>query len=212
VTVIDHHIGSHEELTKAASASENLTYVFDNKKSGASLAWSHFFPGEEMPQLIRYIEDADLWRLSYGDTTIGVRTYCSNYWNKPGELLALFVVPIADIEAKGKILFDFMEATIHNSLIHIAPLSLEVGPYTVRAYNVTMFQPVVGMRFSKDSGEVALCYTVEGDVVRTSIRSHEGQHPTALDIAKRLGGGGHEHMAGAEVPTAEFFSMLQIPE
>jgi nanoRNase/pAp phosphatase (c-di-AMP/oligoRNAs hydrolase) len=75
-----------------------------------------------------------------------------------------------------------------------------------------MFQPVVGMQFSKDSGEVALCYTVEGDIVRTSIRSHEGQSPTALDVAKVLGGGGHEHMAGAEVPTTEFFSMLELPE
>jgi hypothetical protein len=127
-------------------------------------------------------------------------------------MLGLLSVPIEDIHEKGRILFEFMDATIHNSLLHIAPLSLAVGPYIVRAYNVTMFQPVVGMRFSKDSGEVALCYTVEGDIVRTSIRSHEGQSPTALDVAKLLGGGGHEHMAGAEVSTTDFFSMLELPE
>lgn len=212
ITVIDHHVSTHDDLVKEGEASPNLTYIFDNEKSGASLAWGHFFPDEEMPELIRYIEDADLWRLAYGDTTIGVRTYCSKFWNRPKDMLGLLSVPIEEIQEKGKTLFEFMDAAIHNSLLHIGSLSLVVGPYIVRAYNVTMFQPVVGMRLSKDTGEVALCYTIEGDMVRTSIRSHEGQSPTALEVGELLGGGGHKHMAGAEVPTATFFSMLELPE
>jgi oligoribonuclease NrnB/cAMP/cGMP phosphodiesterase (DHH superfamily) len=211
VTILDHHIGVHDDLVKEAETSPNLTYVFDNEKSGASLAWSHFFPDEELPQVIRYIEDADLWRLTYGDTTIGVRTYCSKFWNKPEKMLSLLSEPIDEIEAKGKTLFDFTDATIHNSLLHIAPLSLEIGPYIVPAYNVTMFQSIVGNLFSKDTGSVVLLYTVEGDIVRVSVRSCEGQSPTALEVAIVLGGGGHKHASGAEVPTATFFSMLQIP-
>jgi oligoribonuclease NrnB/cAMP/cGMP phosphodiesterase (DHH superfamily) len=212
ITIIDHHIGAYEELTKVSTESDKLTYVFNNEKSGASLSWEFFFPGEEMPMLIQYIEDADLWRLQYGEVTIGARTYCSLYWNNPGEMGKLLEVPIEQILEKGKTLYDFTEATIRNSLIHIQPLPLTVGPHTVHAYNVTMFQSMVGNQFSKEKNSVVVLYTVEGDIVRTSIRSCEGQSPTALDIAKLLGGGGHTHASGAEVPTANFFSMLRMPE
>lgn len=212
VTIIDHHIGVHDDLLKAVEASSGkLTYVFDNDKSGASLAWSHFFPDEPMPELITYIEDADLWRLTYGDTTIGVRTYASLYWNKPYDMLRLFSVPIEEVRAKGATLFDFLEATKNNSLIHIKPLPLRVGEHTVPAYNVTVFQSLVGNQFSQEQGSVVVLYTIEGDMVRFSMRSCEGQHPTALTIAKLLGGGGHEHAAGTEIPTTQFFGILEVP-
>ncbi len=54
--VLDHHKSAMEDL-------KDLPYAhFDMEKSGAGLAWDHFFPGSGRPDLVNYIEDRDLWR------------------------------------------------------------------------------------------------------------------------------------------------------
>lgn len=36
-------------------------FVFDNNKCGAMLAWDYYFPESDVPELIKYIQDRDLW-------------------------------------------------------------------------------------------------------------------------------------------------------
>jgi uncharacterized protein len=58
--VIDHHATARTEL-------EGLPFaIFDMNKSGARLAWEYFHPqfADSVPDLIRYIEDRDLWKWS----------------------------------------------------------------------------------------------------------------------------------------------------
>ncbi len=56
LVVLDHHKTAEKELA-------GLEYcIFDMNKSGARLAWEYFHPNQEVPTLIRYIEDRDLWR------------------------------------------------------------------------------------------------------------------------------------------------------
>lgn len=53
--VLDHHKTAEKEC-------ENLDFCkFDMNESGSSLAWKYFFPKEEIPLLVRYIKDRDLW-------------------------------------------------------------------------------------------------------------------------------------------------------
>jgi len=62
VVVIDHH-------QSAASELEGLDdCIFDMNQSGAVLAWKYFCPGEDVPQLLRHIEDRDLWRFRMDQT------------------------------------------------------------------------------------------------------------------------------------------------
>jgi uncharacterized protein len=56
VVIIDHHETAKEAVT---SFKEN---VFDMDHSGAVLAWMYFHPHTEVPRLLLYIEDHDLWR------------------------------------------------------------------------------------------------------------------------------------------------------
>lgn len=54
--VFDHHATAKDDL-------EGLDYcVFDMDFSGAHLAWQYFFGDDDVPQLIKYIEDRDLWK------------------------------------------------------------------------------------------------------------------------------------------------------
>lgn len=54
--VLDHHQTAKEQL-------EGLPYCrFEPDKSGAVMAWEHFFPNEPVPVFMQYLQDRDLWR------------------------------------------------------------------------------------------------------------------------------------------------------
>jgi hypothetical protein len=60
--VLDHHKSAQKDL-------EGLPYCcFDMNHSGAVMAWKHFFPDEEVPAILLYVEDYDLWRFQYPET------------------------------------------------------------------------------------------------------------------------------------------------
>ncbi len=75
VTAIDHHVSQRgaTELTER--------YRYDEKHSGAVLAWNYFHPGKKVPTLLRYIEDRDLWK-----------------WNVPHSREMLMLVDLAPME------------------------------------------------------------------------------------------------------------------
>lgn len=64
VTVIDHHISVHKELSEIVA--DNFNYVYDVNKSGAGLAWDYFIGGE-MPYFIKLVQDRDIWTKKYDD-------------------------------------------------------------------------------------------------------------------------------------------------
>jgi hypothetical protein len=63
--VLDHHASAEKELVHTAPALPARHAVFEMKMSGATLAWSFFHPGKEMPLFFRYIEDRDIWRWAF---------------------------------------------------------------------------------------------------------------------------------------------------
>ena len=64
VIVLDHHISAQKKLS-------HLSFChFDMSHSGAYLAWAYLFGSDEVPTLIRYIEDRDLWKWEYPDSKI----------------------------------------------------------------------------------------------------------------------------------------------
>ncbi len=61
ILILDHHKTAAEDLVDLP---ENVIAKFDMSRSGAMLAWDHFFPGESPPPLLLHIEDRDLWRFA----------------------------------------------------------------------------------------------------------------------------------------------------
>ena len=54
--VLDHHRSAAKDL-------DGLDFArFDLNKSGARMAWEYWHPGVELPDLLAYVEDRDLWR------------------------------------------------------------------------------------------------------------------------------------------------------
>ena len=56
VTVLDHHETAEEAIGDLPGCR------YDCTRSGAILAWQHFQPGAPAPEMLRYVEDRDLWK------------------------------------------------------------------------------------------------------------------------------------------------------
>lgn len=57
LVVLDHHKTAEKEMIDLPDENKH----FDMKHSGAYLAWCYFHPGKEIPKVILYIQDTDLW-------------------------------------------------------------------------------------------------------------------------------------------------------
>jgi oligoribonuclease NrnB/cAMP/cGMP phosphodiesterase (DHH superfamily) len=62
LTVIDHHEGIRE-ITEAMP-----NHVYDADHSGAVLSWMYFHPNTEIPRLLAYVEDDDIFRFELPET------------------------------------------------------------------------------------------------------------------------------------------------
>lgn len=78
VTVLDHHKSARLELCDPdRKLPGNVTCVFKMDKSGALLAWEHFFPGIEVPSLVQMVSDRDLWKFEFSETKALHQYLCS---------------------------------------------------------------------------------------------------------------------------------------
>jgi oligoribonuclease NrnB/cAMP/cGMP phosphodiesterase (DHH superfamily) len=212
VIIIDHHIGVKETLEKLAKEYKNLKYIFDNNRSGASLTWIYFYGDKNIPDLIKYVEDKDIWTWKYGETTKYINTYLILLTNQPDKIKELFNKDISDIIEKGKLLAQYTDYLINRFIEKAKETKLKIGEYLVRGFNTNLFQSEIGNILSTKFNEAVVLFNVSGDKVKFSFRSCEGQKPTALDLALILGGGGHRHAAGAVVPLKEFCNMIVLEE
>jgi len=65
--VLDHHRTAEAELEGLerqllVETAREHTVLFDMNRSGAGIAWDHFFPHEARPWPVEYVEDRDLWK------------------------------------------------------------------------------------------------------------------------------------------------------
>lgn len=74
VVVLDHHKSAKEKLEKLVGR-KNPEVIFDMKRSGAGITWDYFHGVGTRPQMINLIEDRDLWRFKYGDSTKQLHSY-----------------------------------------------------------------------------------------------------------------------------------------
>jgi uncharacterized protein len=65
ILILDHHKSAAEDLVDLPA---NVVAVFDMERSGAMMAWQHFFPEVPAPRLIEHIQDRDLWRFALPGT------------------------------------------------------------------------------------------------------------------------------------------------
>ncbi len=209
ITTIDHHIGMKSRLEKLAKMKEGFTYVFDDSMSGASLSWLYFFPDLPEPEVISLVEDLDIWKWSFGNTTRDVNNYLSLLLNQPDQILPFFDGLPSVVKEKGATISQFTNTVIKKHVSVSEPLILHIGPYTIPGFNITDFRSETGNLLSEKYKITVALFTIIGKRVQISFRSLEDSYdPTALKLAEILNGGGHIKSAGAQVSLDDFLKMI----
>ena len=194
ILILDHHKSAKEDLTYLPG---NVTAIFDMNKSGAMLAWEFFYLDMIAPQLIKHIQDRDLWQFKIP----GTREIQANVFSYPYDFAVwdmLMGTPSELLIADGAAI----ERKHHKDIAEL--LAGIKSMMTIAGYEV----PVANLpyTYSSDAGHImaegqpfAACYwnTPKGRVF--SLRSAEDGMDVS-EIAKSYGGGGHEHAAGFTVP------------
>lgn len=207
ILVIDHHISERSRVEEIARDNSRVTYIFNLDESGATLAWKHFFPDEAVPTLLSYVRDIDIWQNEFLPESQWAHLFLSQYQDQPEAFMELVFGDLDKYLEIGQILAGQIEREIAKSL-KLQPVKLRIKNWEVPAYNVTNHQSKAGNTLSEINGSTVILYTISGEMVRCSLRSIEGQSPTALEVATALDGGGHTHASGAGIDRKSFFSLI----
>jgi oligoribonuclease NrnB/cAMP/cGMP phosphodiesterase (DHH superfamily) len=190
VTVLDHHLGNR------ANVESMPNFVFDEKRSGATIAWSYFHPETPVPLLLEYVQDGDLYVFKLPDSH---------------SMLAYMYAQPFDFEAWDHLRTDLENPTTRATLLdkgriyseHFNILIEQIAKKAVlidfeghECYLVTaasMFVSDVGNHLAKERPPLALVTNFHGDVLNVSLRSDASIDVSA--IARKYGGNGHPQAA-----------------
>jgi nanoRNase/pAp phosphatase (c-di-AMP/oligoRNAs hydrolase) len=207
LTVLDHHVTARARFEADPELQRDLAarghaLVFDMQRSGAMMAWDHFHAGDPPPDLIRYVQDQDLWHWALPDSSevnaaIASYPYTLEAWSR---LAAKSAAELAD---EGRPILRSNRMEVERVLKNAAPIV--VDGRKVEAVNSTVHRAQVGhelaerARFDQPWGCV---YRIQGSKVHATLYSI-GDFRVS-EIAARLGGGGHPNAAGFTVTVAEW--------
>ena len=207
ITILDHHVSARDRFESDpglcnAFEREGHVVCFDLDHSGAVLAWRHFQPEAEIPALLRYVEDQDLWSWRLPDSqeinaAIGSHPRSFEAWDR------LAATPLAELVAEGVPIVRAQRIEVEQALEHAHPVSL--GRIRVEAVDARCHRSRIGhelacrARYGVPCGVV---YRLTGTQVDVSIYSVDD-----FDVAKlaaSFGGGGHRSAAGFTVTLDEW--------
>lgn len=202
VVVLDHHVTARDRLLSDANyvndlEAEGHELHFDLGHSGAVLAWQYFHPDAAVPELLRYVEDQDLWNWTLPDSdaiNAAIASYPREFeiWDR------LASEPIEALVEQGKPILRANRMEVERRLEHARPIAL--GTKRIEAVNASTNRSQIGHELAKRGKfgqQWGLVYRVEGSDVFGTIYSI-GQ----LDISKvalEYGGGGHKNASGFRV-------------
>jgi nanoRNase/pAp phosphatase (c-di-AMP/oligoRNAs hydrolase) len=195
IVVLDHHKTAMEEC------SELEFCHFDMESSGCCLAWKFCFPNQPIPNILRYIEDRDLWNwnLSYSREILAVidseeKTF-ENWDILSSKLSSVGSQAWVKVLNKGEGIVQYSETLIKN-LIKNAH-SIYIDGVKVQVVNTAFFQSEIGNRLSVGQ-PFAGAYYWDGSRYCFSLRSQDDGLDVS-EIAKKYGGGGHARASGFTV-------------
>jgi hypothetical protein len=197
LVMLDHHKSAAEKLTGFACRCGVVH--FDMAKSGARLAWEFFHPDAPVPDLVRYIEDRDIWTWKYPESAgylaaLDMEPFDFDRW---AEIAAFTPAQTSSFMARGQAM-DEKFAKLAADIADGAEPVVFNGQTGLMVNAPGVFHSLVGDLLSKKSGTFALMWTAgKGGVVKMGLRSQRGYD--CIPLAESMGGGGHAQACGFKV-------------
>lgn len=199
IIIIDHHKSAEQDLRiDPNDLIPGVEVFFDMNKSGAILSWEFFNINKPIPELIKYIQDRDLWRHELPNThevsaALFSYPYDFEVWTglmtRPNSIAALVEEGRGILRKQKKDLEELLPQTKRPMFI---------GGYSVYGANLPY-------QFSSEAGHIlaegmpfGATYFDTPEGRQFSLRSREDGIDVS-EVAKQYGGGGHKHAAGFKV-------------
>ncbi len=209
LVMLDHHKSAAEQL--AGFTCRCGVVHFDMAKSGARLAWEFFQPDVPLPDLVRFIEDRDIWTWQYPESAaylaaLDMEPFDFDRW---AELAALSPDAQTEFMARGQAM-DAKFTKLATDIAEGAQPIVFNGLPGLMVNAPSMFHSLVGDMLSLKSGTYALMWsaadTDKGAVVKVGLRSQRGFD--CIPLASSMGGGGHAQACGFKMPAARLLDLL----
>lgn len=187
--VLDHHKTARE-------ACAGLEFCeFDMDRSGAGMAWDHFYPHDPRPLWVDRIEDRDLWRFRYDDTEAVYAFVASQHMTLKGwdEINSMGLPAIVE---RGSAISGYIK--MYCSKASNEARLVDFQGHRVVALNTLYLNASetahVLLKRYPDARFSLTYYQDRGGRWGYSLRSRSDFDVSA--VAKKFGGGGHAQAAG----------------
>jgi oligoribonuclease NrnB/cAMP/cGMP phosphodiesterase (DHH superfamily) len=207
IQVIDHHISAQKELVDLP---DNVSVLFDMKKSGAGLAWDFFHDSSKYPSgLVWFVQDKDLWRFSDPDTeAVCEYLYTLDYTFENWEDISILldtVEGVKNITDSGNCLLEAKAKQAQDMFTH--KFYIRMRNYKVYAINMPYIYTGEMSKHLTKNVPFVVSFWYDGTKTIFSLRSAPGGVDVS-EIAKHYGGGGHRHASGFELLGLGFNTLL----
>jgi oligoribonuclease NrnB/cAMP/cGMP phosphodiesterase (DHH superfamily) len=202
LSLLDHHLTARDHFLSDPGVENALTarghqVLFDLGHSGAILAWQYFHPDEDPPDLLRYVEDQDLWNWSLprsDEVNAAIGSYPRSFecWDE------LAARPIQSLADEGRPIVRANRIEVERAVKHAHPVA--IGNERIAAVNARQPRAAIGHELANRAqyGKAwGIVYRTVGTRVDCTIYSLDDLDASA--IATRFGGGGHRNAAGFSV-------------
>lgn len=178
---------------------------FDMERSGASLTWEFCFPDDPMPELIKYIEDRDLWRMSLPKTrqvSLFLRSFPYDF-----STWTTIVDNMSDPVSRSGSLkqAEAIERFYDNKLAEMLPTATikTIGKWSgvpVAHAPYAFASDLAHELLKKNPDAPFAAVVVDAYGSRTYSLRSENSRQDVSEVARAFGGGGHRNAAGFRVP------------
>lgn len=206
IVIIDHHKTAMDKLDIADES------LFDISHSGAVLAWRYFHSDRPVPEILKFIEDRDIWRWSLAgskETMAYFDLFDFNFyiWD---DIIGKFdreKLTRREFHKNGELLLRQWLA-LGEDIIREGAVLIEFEGYKIYSINAPhFFASELGNILSKKMPPMAIVWQQNkfGNI-GVSLRSERpGGSIDVSEIAKKYGGGGHKAAAAFRLKKGEPF-------
>ena len=184
--------------------------------SGAYITWAYFFGEDNIPLMIKYVEDNDIWKKSMTHT----RQFTSYIFNIPKQFdqyekllddnyVTNTIIPIGDgmLKQNDNYINDGIKKMAVNFIL------LDNKLYFVGNVNTSILKSEIGNSFLTANPDVnfAICYSKNEYTGETYVSLRSTNTGTDVEeLASKFGGGGHRNAAGMSVFSADSVPSILI--
>lgn len=191
LTVVDHHKTAQENLA-------GLDFcTFDMTRSGAVLSWHHFHPDADLPELLAYVQDKDLWTWELPQSreiTCALRGYAFEFsrWSKWADHWAAAKPALA---TEGDAILRYQQGVV--DVVVSTATEVVMDGHKVLCANTPTLQSEVAGQLAEGRPFGVAWYEADGKRYY-SLRSRDGGIDVS-EVAQKYGGGGHPRASGFSV-------------